>query len=49
MMDVFMQKYRYEHDHATKLTEFLLPFLRLEPKHRTSAQDALRLEWLKSP
>jgi len=49
MMDVFMQKYRYEQDHATKLTEFLLPFLRLEPKQRTSAQDALRLDWLKSP
>ncbi|KAG9101315.1 serine/threonine protein kinase, CMGC group [Ceratobasidium sp. 370] len=49
LLDVLTQKYRYEQDHAAKLTDFLLPFLRLEPKRRTSAQDALRLDWLKCP
>ncbi|QRV91516.1 Serine/threonine-protein kinase [Ceratobasidium sp. AG-Ba] len=49
LIDVLVQKYRYEQDHAAKLTEFLLPFLRLEPKRRTSAQDALHLDWLKCP
>jgi len=47
LLDVLTQKYRYEQDHAAKLADFLLPFLRLEPKQRTSAQDALRLDWLK--
>ncbi|KAG9074216.1 serine/threonine protein kinase, CMGC group [Ceratobasidium sp. UAMH 11750] len=49
LLDVLTQKYRYEQDHAAKLTDFLLPFLRLEPKQRTSAQDALRFDWLKCP
>ncbi|KAG8742987.1 serine/threonine protein kinase, CMGC group [Ceratobasidium sp. 414] len=49
LLDVLTQKYRYEQDHAAKLADFLLPFLRLEPKQRTSAQDALRLDWLKCP
>lgn len=48
LLDVLMQKYRYDREHAEQLNEFLVPFLRLEPKQRISAQDALRLEWLKS-
>ncbi|CAE6407993.1 unnamed protein product [Rhizoctonia solani] len=48
LLDVLVQKYRYEQEHAERLTEFLLPFLRLEPKLRISAQDAQHLEWLKT-
>lgn len=48
LVDVLAQKYRYDQQHAARLSEFLLPFLRLEPKQRISAQDALRLDWLKS-
>lgn len=48
LVDVLAQKYRYERDHAERLSEFLLPFLRLEPKLRISAQDAQHLEWLKT-
>ncbi|KAG8683544.1 serine/threonine protein kinase, CMGC group [Ceratobasidium sp. 395] len=47
LLDVLVQKYRYDKDHAAKLADFLLPFLRLEPKTRMSAQDGLRLDWLK--
>ncbi|EUC66724.1 Serine/Threonine kinase catalytic domain protein [Rhizoctonia solani AG-3 Rhs1AP] len=48
LLDVLVQKYRYEREHAERLAEFLLPFLRLEPKLRISAQDAQHLEWLKT-
>ncbi|CUA76801.1 hypothetical protein RSOLAG22IIIB_02277 [Rhizoctonia solani] len=48
LLDVLVQKYRYERKHAERLSEFLLPFLRLEPKLRISAQDAQHLEWLKA-
>ncbi|CAE6431226.1 unnamed protein product [Rhizoctonia solani] len=48
LVDVLVQKYRYEREHAERLSEFLLPFLRLEPKLRISAQDAQHLEWLKT-
>ncbi|KAJ1311347.1 hypothetical protein OPQ81_009840 [Rhizoctonia solani] len=48
LLDVLVQKYRYEREHAECLAEFLLPFLRMEPKLRISAQDAQHLEWLKT-
>jgi len=48
LADVLVQKYRYDQQHAERLAEFLLPFLRSDPKERISAQDALRLDWLKS-
>ncbi|CAE6521200.1 unnamed protein product [Rhizoctonia solani] len=48
LLEVLVQKYRYEREHAERLSEFLLPFLRIEPKLRISAQDAQHLEWLKA-
>ncbi|KAF8741613.1 kinase-like protein, partial [Rhizoctonia solani] len=48
LLDVFVQKYNYKREHAGRLADFLLPFLRIEPKARISAQDAQHLEWLKS-
>jgi serine/threonine-protein kinase SRPK3 len=48
LFDVLAQKYNYKREHAQQLADFLLPFLRMEPKARISAQDAQHLEWLKS-
>ncbi|WFD02983.1 non-specific serine/threonine protein kinase [Malassezia obtusa] len=46
LMNVLQEKYLLPHDRASQLCSFLLPMLRLNPKERASAREALEHPWL---
>ena len=45
-MNVLQEKYLLTVEHARELSSFLLPMLRLDPKERASAKEALAHPWL---
>ncbi|WFD42811.1 non-specific serine/threonine protein kinase [Malassezia psittaci] len=46
LVSVLQEKYLLPLDRATQLSSFLLPMLRLNPKERASAREALEHPWL---
>ena len=46
LVNVLQEKYLLIPEHAVELSSFLLPMLRLDPKERASAQEALSHPWL---
>lgn len=46
LMNVLQEKYLLTVEHARELSSFLLPMLRLDPKERASAKEALAHPWL---